>query len=280
MKLVRLVATSVIGLLSLSIVQCLSNYDVYYKWKSIEYDIPPNVQLNSSEYIPRNSIISQIKIYENRMWITTPRYLQGVPVTLSTVPYNHRYCWWQPFLFLRDESPKLQPFPSYQMNKLGDCNALQLASGIDIDQFGRLWVVDAGRVNIFEPYEMEGGPLNLCPAKLLIFDVKKGRSNLIFTYTFPDNVAPNTTNMLKGMQVTCETQNDCWAFIPDGALCRLIVYDHKNRRSWTAQHPSMAPDPNKGVILVNGKSTQRIKRTKIRNLLHIFSVYNRSTSRS
>ncbi len=259
MKLVRLIVTPVTGLLSLSIVQCLLSYDVYYKWKSIEYNVPPNVQLNSSEYIPGNNIISLMKIYENRMWLITPRYLPGVPFTLNTVPYDPKYHWWETFFMLRDESPKLQPFPSNAMNKVGDCNAIQLAHALEIDQFGRLWVVDVGRINILQPFELEGPALNLCPAKLLIFDVKKGRSNLIYTYTFPDNVAPNTTNILKDMQVACETEHDCWAFIPDIALSRIVVYDHKNQQSWTAQHPSMAPDPNKAIFLINGKSEQRME---------------------
>ncbi|XP_037033529.1 major royal jelly protein 1-like [Bradysia coprophila] len=248
MKLERLVVT----LLSLSTVQCLWYYDVYYKWKTIEYNIPPYVQLNSSAYEPRNNIISQVKIYENRMWITTPSYLRGVPVTLSTLPYNPKYHWWTPFFTLHDQSPKLQPFPSYEMNKMGDCNALQLVSAIEIDQFGRLWVIDVGRVYLLEQYEMSGTALNLCPAKLMIFDVRSGRSKLLSTYTFPDDVAPSSSSFLKGLQLACETRDDCWAFIPDSNLTRIVVYDHKNRQSWTAEHPSMKPDPYKIHFLVNG----------------------------
>lgn len=253
-SMAKSITSIIIGLLSLLVVvQCLSNYDVYYKWKRIEYNLPANIHLNSSEYVPQNNIVSVIKIYENRMWITTPRYFRGVPVTLNTIPYNNPYHWWDPFHLLRNESPKLQPFPSYEMNKLGDCKSLQLVSALDVDQFGRLWVVDVGRVNVLEPYKMTGTALNLCPAKLLVFDVKAGRSDLMHTYTFPDTVAPNTTNILKEMQVACTTEDDCWAFIPDFALNRLVVYDHKHRESWTAQHPSMAPNPDKVVFLVNGK---------------------------
>lgn len=245
-------AKTLTGLQLLSLVQCFY-YDVYYKWKTIEYNIPSNVQLNSTEYIPRNNIVSQLKIYENRMWITTPRYLLGVPVTLSTVPYSNRYHWWEPFFMLHNESPKLNPFPSYEMNKLGDCDAIQSAGALDIDSFGRLWVVDVGRINVLGPYQMKGEAINLCPAKLVIFDVKYGRSDLIFTYTFPENVVPNATAIVKDMQVACYTKNDCWAFIPNINLNLLVVYDHKNRQSWTAQHPAMAPDPYKTNFLVNGE---------------------------
>lgn len=190
------------------------------------------------------------------MWLATPRYLRGVPVTLNTVLYKHKYPLWEHIFFPRNQSPKLQPFPSYEMNKVGDCNALQLAHALDIDQFGRLWVIDVGRVNILEEIELQGPALNLCPAKLVIFDVNDGRSDVIFTYVFPEDVAPHTSNILKEIQVACETEENCWAFVPDIALSRLVIYDHKNRQSWTAQHPSMAPDPTKTAFLINGKSNE------------------------
>lgn len=231
---------TVAGLLTLSIVQCKKSYDIYYQWKTVDYNIPPDVQLNSTEYIEENNIISLIKIFEHRMWFTTPRYLRGVPVTLNTVPYKHEQHWWEQIFFQRNESPKLQPFPSYEMNKVGDCDALQLAHALDIDQFGRLWVIDVGRVNILEEIEMHGDfVINLCPAKLVIFNV----NNVIFTYIFPNDVVPRTNNIIKDIQVACETEVDCWAFIPYIALSRLVIYDHKNRQSWTAQHPAMSPDP-------------------------------------
>lgn len=258
MKSTFVVATVTV-LVTVSIVQCKRSYDIYYQWKTIEYDIPSYVQLLPTEYIQENNLIALIAIFENRMWITTPRYLQGVPVTLNTVPYQHKQHWWEQVFFPRDESPKLQPFPSYEMNEVGDCNALQLAHALDIDQFGRLWVIDVGRVDLLDPEWKKQGPgLNLCPAKLVIFDVNDGRSDVIFTYIFPEDVAPHATNILKDIQVACETKDDCWAFIPDVALSRLVIYDHKNRQSWTAQHPSMAPAPTKINFAINGKSNESV----------------------
>lgn len=254
MKSIRLVTTTVIGVLSLSLVHCFWDYDVYYKWKRIEYNLPPNVHLNSSDYIPEKNIIGMMKIYKDRIFITTPRLFTGVPITLSTLPYDHRFSWWQPYLFIHDESPKLQPFPSYEMNKLGDCNAIQDASGVEIDQFDRLWVLDAGKVNTLGPVIMAGEPMSLCSAKLRIFNVKHGRSELIFTYTFPDNVAPSATSFLKEIQVACKTEVDCFAFITDFPDNKIVVYDHKNRESWTASHPSFTADPNRISLSVGGKS--------------------------
>lgn len=244
---------SVTGFLTLSVVVCLKNYDIYYQWKTVEYDIPSNVKLNSSEFIQENNFIATLKIFENRIWITTPRYRRGVPVTLSTVPYKNFNFWWEQYLSFHNKSPKLKPFPNYEMNKVGDCNALQMVHSMEIDQFGRLWVVDVGRVNILEEIFQEGPTINVCPSKLVIFDVTNGRNDIIFTYVFTDKVVPHASNILKDFQVACETREDCWAFISDLTSNRLVVYDHKNKQSWTAQHPSMAPHPDKINFSINGK---------------------------
>ncbi|CAG7727593.1 unnamed protein product, partial [Allacma fusca] len=60
------------------------DYYPYYQWSKVEYDLPSNVKLNASEFIQENNFIQTLKIYGNRMWITTPRYRRGVPSTLNT----------------------------------------------------------------------------------------------------------------------------------------------------------------------------------------------------
>lgn len=162
MKSIFFIVAAIARILTLSLTECLRDYDIYYQWKVVEFDLPSNIKLNPLEYIQENNFISLMEIFENRMWITTPSYRQGVPVTLSTLPYKQKRFWWEQFFSNDYESPKLKPFPNYEMNKLGDCNVLQLVHAIEVDQFGRLWVVDVGKVNILEV------PLNLCPPKLVI----------------------------------------------------------------------------------------------------------------
>lgn len=47
--------------------------------------------------------------------------------------------------------PEIEPFPSWQMNQIGNCSALQFVQGIAIDARGVLWAVDSGRVNTLLP---------------------------------------------------------------------------------------------------------------------------------
>jgi hypothetical protein len=47
--------------------------------------------------------------------------------------------------------PEIEPYPSWQMNEIGNCSALQFVQGIAIDARGILWAVDSGRVNTLLP---------------------------------------------------------------------------------------------------------------------------------
>ena len=47
--------------------------------------------------------------------------------------------------------PEIEPYPSWAMNQIGNCSALQFVQGIAIDARGILWAVDSGRVNTLLP---------------------------------------------------------------------------------------------------------------------------------
>lgn len=43
--------------------------------------------------------------------------------------------------------PEIEPFPSWEMNEIGNCSALQFVQGIAVDTDGIMWVIDSGRVD-------------------------------------------------------------------------------------------------------------------------------------
>jgi hypothetical protein len=51
--------------------------------------------------------------------------------------------------------PEIEPYPSWAMNEIGNCSALQFVQGIAIDARGMLWVVDSGRVNTLLPGKLQ-----------------------------------------------------------------------------------------------------------------------------
>lgn len=123
-------------------------FGAVYEWHVIDFAFPNETARSSAifsgDYIPPNNIISDIKAYANRLYLTLPRMLPGVPVTLAYVvsPRNNG-----------KTNPELEPFPSWEMNQIGNCSAFQFVQGIAVDADGVMWVVDSGNVNTLIPGE-------------------------------------------------------------------------------------------------------------------------------
>ncbi|KAH9628524.1 hypothetical protein HF086_008044 [Spodoptera exigua] len=114
-------------------------FRVIYEWNVIDFEWKSpedrEAYLNTSRYIPQNVLISGINFYQDDLFLTMPRMLDGVPATLATIPVAPS-----------DTAPKLRPFPSWSQNTVGDCNALQFVQNIEIDKNGLMWILDNGRV--------------------------------------------------------------------------------------------------------------------------------------
>ena len=117
-------------------------FEVQFEWKYVNYTWPSEQEYEQAKldksYIEENNAIAGIKIWNDRMFITMPRWKTGVPVTLastSSKPVN--------------PAPLLEPYPNWEMQKLGDCKAFQFVQSMEIDPKGRMWVLDAGRTAIW-----------------------------------------------------------------------------------------------------------------------------------
>ncbi|ODM91781.1 Protein yellow [Orchesella cincta] len=230
-----------------------SNYEVYYQWKQIDYNFPNSSVrtelINNGGFIQKNCVPTGIKVFQDKVFVTTPRYSPGVPYTLNVIPYKKSYF---DQIFMRNNGPKLTPFPSYEMNQVGNCTALQLVQAMELDPYNRLWIVDVGRAEIFgDP------PKNFCAAKLVILDLTNG-NKIERAYEFPDSVVNRDGNIIKDIQVACTTRDDCFAYVANiNATERsgLVIYDYKNNDSWMAFHPSMMFDPAKQNVTIEDTSS-------------------------
>lgn len=121
-------------------------FRVVYEWNVIDFAYPSERErmnaIYSGDYIPQNNLISDIKPYANRLYLSLPRMLPGVPATLGWIiaPENNGRT-----------DPEVEPFPSWEMNKKGNCSALQFVQGIEIDVSGVMWVVDSGKIDTLSP---------------------------------------------------------------------------------------------------------------------------------
>lgn len=64
-----------------------SQFRVVYEWRTVDFafrtdELRVNA-FNTQDYIPKNNIISDIKSFANRLYVTLPRMLPGVPATLG-----------------------------------------------------------------------------------------------------------------------------------------------------------------------------------------------------
>ena len=202
-----------------------------YEFISVDYNWTNATQrqaaIENGDYIVHNNIITGIKVYRDTVYVTVPRWRNGVPATLNfIVPLVNDY-------------PILQPFPDWDSNKAGDCTALQYVQSMEIDpNTGYMWVIDTGRTNTNNPPSL---PQNLCAPKLVINDLM--RMDTIRIYEFPDHVVSHTTNFMNDIVLDYVAGKARFAYITDTSDSKLYVYDYDKNISYYYQHPSMRAVP-------------------------------------
>ncbi|XP_033761259.1 protein yellow-like [Pecten maximus] len=215
---------------------------IMHSFETIDYvwtnDTARHKALENEDYIPHNNIISGIKTYKNNVYVTVPRWRRGVPSTLNRV-------------VVRKGISVLQPFPSWEAQKIGDCRFLQCVQSMEIDpNTGWMWIIDTGRINFFAA---DGTPTqNICPAKIVIYDINKMTE--ITRHVFPNSVANRNITFLNDIVVMYRGSSPRYAFISDTLAFRMVVYDRIRNRSHFFSHPSMLPEPGRGNITILGET--------------------------
>lgn len=66
-----------------------AQFRVVYEWRVIDFAFPLEqlrlTAIYNHDYIPQNNLISDVKAFANRLYVTMPRMLPGVPATLGWV---------------------------------------------------------------------------------------------------------------------------------------------------------------------------------------------------
>lgn len=177
-------------------------FKVIREWKYVNFTWPDEDSYTRAEsrgmYVPENNIIAGIKLFADYFYITLPRMKSGVPATLTRIVAG----------VAQDTAPALEPYPSWEMNSLGDCNALQNVQNVEIDAKGQMWIIDSGITET-----LNSAHTIRCPPKILIFDIKT--NSTVTSYTFPDTVASYQSNFLYDLVVD-DTEGG-YAYITDNS---------------------------------------------------------------
>jgi len=132
-------------------------------------------------------------------------------------------------------SPKLEAFPTWDMQKLGDCTAFQMIHGMEIDLKGRIWILDTGRPTALDSLRESKAD---CSPRLVILDLENN-DKIVRTYQFPEYVVRRKTAYLN--DIVLDHEDGGMAYITDTDITDpgIIVYSLRDNNSWKIRHDSM-----------------------------------------
>lgn len=181
-----------------------------------------------SDFVPENNLPLGIDVYGGRMFITTPRWKDGVPSSLSYLPYPPK-----------ERSPALRPYPNWSAHssvQQPNCAKLISVYRSSIDSCGRLWVIDSGIVNATVNLNQ------ICPPKIVAFDLATDKMTVSFTLP-TDQVKEDSlhSNILADIQDNqCE---DAHIYVTDVWRFGIVVYSLSKNRSWRVTNYNFNPNP-------------------------------------
>lgn len=134
-------------------------FSVAFEWAFYNFTWPSVAMyqsyLKNGLYIPQNNVVSGMKVYENTVYLSLPKFRNGAPVTLAAYPKNSSVT----------TNVLLKPYPNWDMNLGRSCSSLQSVQGMEIDTAGIMWVIDGNRM-----FNLTHG----CPGKLILLDLNDG----------------------------------------------------------------------------------------------------------
>ncbi|XP_030749438.1 protein yellow-like [Sitophilus oryzae] len=221
---------------------CAQKLQKYFEWNIVDFEYR-NENLRVQDFLSKklqleNALPVGIEIWNEKIFITVPRWKEGIPSTLNYVPINSGL-----------RNPPLISYPDLKSNELGNCeDGLSTVYRIHVDECDRLWVLDTGTFGI------EDTTQNVCPYALNIFDLRTDRR--IHRYVFRTEDTNSRTfiaNIAVDLGKNCD---DAYAYFSDELGYGLIVYSLKQDTSWRFEHSFFMPDPLKGDFNIDGLNFQ------------------------
>lgn len=211
-----------------------SHLEVAYQWKYLDW-IWPNIHLTGKNYTLGNSFTQDVDIdRQGRVFVTSPQWLDGVPISLSLVTKAHG-----------PGGRLLVPYPNWSWHISFSCESIVSVYRVAIDECNRLWVVDTGRVMMKA----------VCPTKILIFDLATDR--LIHKYMVPDDqVLYGKAALVTPIVDVGKTCLDTYLYVADVDQNGLVIYDLYRDHSWRVNNTrsnAFGPDEDAMNITIAGE---------------------------
>lgn len=237
--------------------------DLIKEWNEVDYDFPSEQDrkeaFDNGWFVPTKGFPLDVDVESNknkadRIFVTIPRFSEGVPVTLGTIERSN-------------DNTMITPYPDYSWHSThgANCDKITSVLRITIDKCRRLWVMDTGKI----------GSVQKCPPQLLAFNLDT--DELIIRYKFPKSQYTDLSLFISTVSKIFMTSlkynnkklhhfqlvdieapfSSCSktkVYIPDVNAFALIVYDFRTGKSWRIQNKLFYPNPNFGTFTIAGES--------------------------
>ncbi|XP_008470212.1 protein yellow-like [Diaphorina citri] len=219
---------------AVSLGHSLEKLQQVFQWRALDFEYPSEEIRQyakfTKDFVPENNLPVGIEVWRNKLFVTVPRWEDGVPSTLNYIPLDAA----------TSSSPNLIPYPSWEANQVppqpqDQCDTLTTTYRIKADSCDRLWVLDSGTVGIGNTTKQ------ICPYAIHVFDLKTDRR--IRKYQFrPEDILPGTfiANIAVDVGKNCE---DTFLYASDELAYGLLSYSWEENTSWRASHGFFFPDP-------------------------------------
>ncbi|KAK6636368.1 hypothetical protein RUM43_010028 [Polyplax serrata] len=242
-----------------------------FHWNYVDYawEKPGDREaaIASGEFIPANNLPLGLEVWKDKLFITIPRWRDGVVATLTYVKINghmhdghmmmhhldHDHNDTQPSMS-SSMSPALIPYPSFEENRVSlnsssDAKPIVSVFRVWADNCDRLWVMDTGVADILGNTKVHSAP------RILIYDLNTDK--LLKTYEFKDTDTEQHSffaNIIVDSDPhKCE---NAFAYVPDLGGYGLISYNLAEDKSRRIKHNYFHFDPLAGNMVVGGVNFQ------------------------
>lgn len=207
----------------------VGSYQILFHWNRLEW-LFPNDQMKNDFYdykYWKGAMAAGFKVDQNgNYYLSVPRWAPGIPATVNRVE-------------VVDGKPMLVAYPSWEMNEIGNPQALQSVLGWEIDELNRAWFLDQGHI--------EGQRCIDGAQKLVCWDLNTNQ--LVESILIPNDIASYEASFLNDLMV--DNANG-FIYIADSGIFTdplqggLIVYNMRTKelRRVLHQHVSTQDAPD------------------------------------
>jgi sugar lactone lactonase YvrE len=188
------------------------DYEILFHWNHLDWlftDEALKKEFNDRQYW-KGAMPAGFKCdKDGNYYLSVPRWAHGIPATVNKI-------------VVVDGKPMLTPYPSPEMNEIGNPLALQSVLGWEIDELGRAWFLDQGHV--------EDKPCTEGMQKIVCWDIT--RNELVEIINIPNEISSFNASFLNDLMV--DNKNG-FIYIADSGIYTdpleggLIIYNMRTK---------------------------------------------------